>query len=79
MVIGRTGYPIVDAGMRQLNLTGWMHNRARMIVASFLAKDLLINWKLGENYFHEHLIDGDLANNNGRCLPILSECSARIP
>ncbi|TPX52198.1 hypothetical protein SeMB42_g01600 [Synchytrium endobioticum] len=62
---GKTGFPIVDAGMRQLNETGWMHNRARMIVASFLAKDLLINWKLGENYFHEHLIDGDLASNNG--------------
>ncbi|TPX31878.1 hypothetical protein SmJEL517_g04922 [Synchytrium microbalum] len=62
---GRTGFPIVDAGMRQLNETGWMHNRARMIVASFLAKDLLINWKRGENYFHEHLIDADLASNNG--------------
>jgi deoxyribodipyrimidine photo-lyase len=61
---GRTGYPIVDAGMRQLNETGWMHNRVRMIVASFLSKDLLINWQWGERYFMEKLIDGDLALNN---------------
>lgn len=62
---GRTGYPIVDAGMRQLNQTGWMHNRVRMIVASFLTKDLLIDYKWGEKYFMEKLLDGDLAPNNG--------------
>ncbi|CAN1209622.1 deoxyribodipyrimidine photo-lyase [Tumidithrix helvetica PCC 7403] len=62
---GRTGYPIVDAAMRQLNQTGWMHNRCRMIVASFLTKDLLINWQQGERYFMQKLIDGDLAANNG--------------
>ncbi|MGF1517808.1 MAG: FAD-binding domain-containing protein [Nodosilinea sp.] len=62
---GRTGYPIVDAAMRQLNQTGWMHNRCRMIVASFLTKDLIINWQWGEKYFMQHLVDGDLAANNG--------------
>lgn len=62
---GQTGFPIVDAGMRQLNTTGWMHNRVRMIVASFLVKDLLINWQWGENYFMKMLLDGDLAPNNG--------------
>ena len=62
---GRTGYPIVDAAMRQLNMTGWMHNRARMIVASFLTKDLLIDWRWGERYFLQHLVDGDVASNNG--------------
>ena len=62
---GRTGYPIVDAAMRQLNRTGWMHNRARMIVASFLVKDLLINWQWGERYFMQQLVDGDPAANNG--------------
>lgn len=62
---GTTGFPIVDAGMRQLNTTGWMHNRVRMIVASFLAKDLLIDWRWGENYFMKMLLDGDLAPNNG--------------
>lgn len=62
---GTTGYPIVDAGMRQLNTTGWMHNRVRMIVASFLCKDLLIDWRWGENYFMQKLLDGDLAPNNG--------------
>ncbi len=62
---GTTGYPIVDAGMRQLNQTGWMHNRVRMIVASFLTKDLLIDWRWGEKYFMEKLLDGDLAPNNG--------------
>ena len=60
-----TGYPIVDAGMRELKTTGWMHNRVRMIVASFLTKDLLIDWKWGEQYFMEQLLDGDLAPNNG--------------
>jgi deoxyribodipyrimidine photo-lyase len=62
---GRTGYPIVDAAMRQLNQTGWMHNRCRMIVASFLTKDLLLNWQWGELYFMQKLVDGDLAANNG--------------
>lgn len=62
---GQTGFPIVDAAMRQLNTTGWMHNRLRMIVASFLVKDLRIDWRLGERYFIEQLIDGDLAANNG--------------
>ena len=62
---GRTGFPVVDAGMRQLNATGWMHNRARMIVASFLTKDLLIDWRWGEKYFLQKLIDGDVASNNG--------------
>ncbi len=62
---GMTGYPIVDAGMRQLNQTGWMHNRVRMIVASFLTKDLHIDWRWGEKYFMEKLLDGDLAPNNG--------------
>ncbi len=62
---GRTGYPIVDAAMRQLNTEGWMHNRARMIVASFLTKDLHISWQVGERYFFERLIDADLASNNG--------------
>jgi len=62
---GMTGYPIVDAAMRQLNTIGWMHNRARMIVASFLCKDLHIDWKWGERYFFERLIDYDLASNVG--------------
>jgi deoxyribodipyrimidine photo-lyase len=62
---GRTGYPIVDAGMRQLAATGWMHNRVRMIVASFLVKDLLIDWRQGEAHFMASLVDGDPASNNG--------------
>jgi deoxyribodipyrimidine photo-lyase len=62
---GRTGYPVVDAAMRQLAQTGWMHNRARMIVASFLVKDLLIDWRWGERWFMQHLVDGDPAANNG--------------
>lgn len=62
---GQTGYPIVDAGMRELNTTGFMHNRVRMIVASFLAKHLLIDWRWGEAYFAEKLLDYDLAANNG--------------
>jgi deoxyribodipyrimidine photo-lyase len=63
--LGQTGYPIVDAGMRELNETGFMHNRVRMIVASFLTKHLLIDWRLGEAYFAEKLLDFDLAANNG--------------
>jgi deoxyribodipyrimidine photo-lyase len=62
---GKTGVPIVDAGMRQLNESGWMHNRVRMIVASYLTKHLLIDWSWGENYFAEKLLDYDLASNNG--------------
>ncbi|HEV2693757.1 MAG TPA: deoxyribodipyrimidine photo-lyase [Verrucomicrobiae bacterium] len=62
---GRTGYPIVDAAMRCLNATGTMHNRLRMIVAMFLTKDLMINWQLGERYFMQQLVDGDMAANNG--------------
>ncbi|MEC4890949.1 MAG: deoxyribodipyrimidine photo-lyase [Nitrospira sp.] len=62
---GKTGYPIVDAGMRQLNQTGWMHNRVRMITASFLIKDLRIDWQSGERYFMQHLLDADVAANNG--------------
>jgi deoxyribodipyrimidine photo-lyase len=61
---GRTGYPIVDAGMRQLLATGWMHNRVRMITASFLVKDLHLAWQWGARHFLDHLIDGDLASNN---------------
>ncbi|WP_110948197.1 deoxyribodipyrimidine photo-lyase [Pseudomonas bohemica] len=62
---GRTGLPIIDAAMRQLLATGWMHNRLRMIVAMFLTKNLLIDWREGERFFMQHLIDGDLASNNG--------------
>ena len=62
---GKTGFPIVDAGMRQLNVTGFMHNRVRMIVASFLVKDLHIDWRWGEKYFAQNLVDYDPAVNNG--------------
>ena len=62
---GLTGMPIVDAAMRQLVESGWMHNRPRMIVASYLVKDLICDWRLGERFFMEHLVDGDLAANNG--------------
>lgn len=62
---GQTGYPIVDAAMRQLNETGWMHNRLRMVVAMFLTKHLFVDWRLGERYFMEKLVDGDFASNNG--------------
>jgi deoxyribodipyrimidine photo-lyase len=62
---GRTGYPLVDAAMAQINQTGYMHNRLRMVVASFLTKDLGIDWRWGERYFAEHLNDFDLAANNG--------------
>ena len=62
---GRTGVPLVDAGMRELAATGFMHNRLRMVVASFLAKDLLLDWRLGERHFARHLVDFDLASNNG--------------
>lgn len=62
---GRTGYPLVDAGMRELNQTGHMHNRVRMVVASFLTKHLLMHWSVGENYFSQKLLDYDLSANNG--------------
>jgi deoxyribodipyrimidine photo-lyase len=62
---GRTGFPLVDAGMRQLASEGFMHNRVRMIAASFLVKDLLIDWRLGERWFRRHLLDGDVAQNVG--------------
>jgi deoxyribodipyrimidine photo-lyase len=62
---GETGYPIVDAGMRQLNSTGYMHNRVRMIVAGFLCKHLLIDWRWGEAYFAQKLLDYELSSNNG--------------
>ncbi|GAB4498401.1 MAG: deoxyribodipyrimidine photo-lyase [Anaerolineales bacterium] len=62
---GETGVPVVDAAMRQLKETGWMHNRARMIAASFLVKDMLIDWRWGESWFMENLLDGDIAPNNG--------------
>jgi deoxyribodipyrimidine photo-lyase len=62
---GKTGFPLIDAAMRQLLARGWMHNRLRMIVAMFLTKHLLIDWRLGERWFMQHLIDGDLAANNG--------------
>ena len=62
---GLTGYPLVDAGMRQLNETGWMHNRLRMVTAMFLSKHLLLDWRLGERYFMNQLVDGDFAANNG--------------
>ena len=62
---GRTGYPIVDAGMRQLKAIGWMHNRLRMITAAFLVKDLHVSWQKGERYFMQKLLDADLAANNG--------------
>ncbi|BAC24328.1 phrB [Wigglesworthia glossinidia endosymbiont of Glossina brevipalpis] len=61
---GTTGFPIIDAAMRQLKKTGWMHNRLRMITSSFLVKDLLVDWKIGEKYFYYHLIDGNSAINN---------------
>jgi deoxyribodipyrimidine photo-lyase len=62
---GKTGVPIVDAGMRQLRQTGWMHNRLRMVCAMFLTKNLLIDWRLGEQFFMGQLIDGEFAANNG--------------
>jgi deoxyribodipyrimidine photo-lyase len=62
---GQTGYPLIDAAMRQLNTLGWMHNRLRMVVAMFLTKNLFFDWRLGEKYFMSQLIDGDLAANNG--------------
>jgi deoxyribodipyrimidine photo-lyase len=62
---GRTGVPLVDAGMRQLAETGWMHNRLRMVTAMYLTKDLLVDWRWGQSHFMRHLVDGDFASNNG--------------
>ena len=62
---GLTGYPLIDAGMRQLEAHGWMHNRVRMVVASFLVKDLLVDWRIGERWFRQLLVDGDIAQNAG--------------
>jgi deoxyribodipyrimidine photo-lyase len=62
---GQTGFPLIDAAMRQLNTTGWMHNRLRMVVAMFFTKNLFLDWRVGEHYFIQHLIDGDLSANNG--------------
>jgi deoxyribodipyrimidine photo-lyase len=62
---GLTGYPLIDAGMRQLERTGWIHNRVRMVVASFLVKDLLVDWRIGERWFRRLLVDGDIAQNAG--------------
>jgi deoxyribodipyrimidine photo-lyase len=62
---GRTGYPLVDAAMRCLRTTGWMHNRLRMVAAMFLTKDLFLDWRRGERFFMRHLVDGDLGSNNG--------------
>jgi deoxyribodipyrimidine photo-lyase len=62
---GETGYPLVDAAMRQLVAEGWIHNRARMLAASFLVKDLLVDWRIGERFFRHHLVDGDVAQNSG--------------
>ena len=62
---GRTGYPVVDAAMRELDATGWIHNRARMVAASFLTKDLMIDWRLGERVFFDRLVDADPASNSG--------------
>ena len=62
---GRTGYPIVDAGMRELWTTGYMHNRVRMVTASFLIKNLLVDWRIGEQWFWDTLVDADEANNPG--------------
>ena len=62
---GKTGFPIVDAGMRELKATGFMHNRVRMIVAMFLTKDLHLDWRAGEKWFQKRLLDGEIASNNG--------------
>ena len=63
--MGNTGIPIVDAGMRELRQTGWMHNRIRMVVAQFLTKNLLCDWRIGESHFMHYLVDSDLGANNG--------------
>ncbi|KAF7977458.1 hypothetical protein HWV62_3639 [Athelia sp. TMB] len=76
---GKTGVPIVDAGMRQLNTMGWMHNRVRMITGMYLCKNLMIDWRLGEKYFMENLIDGDLSSNNGGWQWVASTGTDSVP
>ena len=86
---GETGYPIVDAGMRQLNKTGYMHNRVRMITAGFLCKHLLIDWRWGEAYFGQKLLDYELSSNNGNwqwaagtgcdAAPLFQDIQSRYP
>jgi deoxyribodipyrimidine photo-lyase len=76
---GQTGLPLIDAAMRQLLATGWMHNRLRMVVAMFLTKNLLIDWREGERFFMRHLIDGDLAANNGGWQWSSSTCTDSVP
>jgi len=76
---GRTGYPIIDAGMRQLNETGWMHNRVRMLVASFLAKDLYLNWREGEKYFCQKLTDINWAINTGNWSSVVGVGASALP
>ncbi|RZA05349.1 MAG: hypothetical protein EOP11_13010 [Proteobacteria bacterium] len=76
---GKTGFPIIDAGMRELGQTGWINNRVRILVASFLIKDLLLDWRLGENYFMKVLLDGDLAPNNGNWQWVASTGSEAQP
>lgn len=76
---GMTGFPIVDAGMRQLNAIGWQHNRARLIVASFLAKDLLVDWHLGEKYFSQKLVDIDLSVNTGNWATTVGVGASPLP
>lgn len=78
-VEGKTGYPIIDAGMRELAATGWINNRVRILVASFLIKDLLLDWRLGENYFMKVLLDGDVAPNNGNWQWVASTGSEAQP
>lgn len=76
---GKTGYPIIDAGMRQLNETGWMHNRVRMLVASFLAKDLYLNWREGEKYFCQKLVDINWAVNTGNWSSVVGVGASALP
>lgn len=76
---GMTGYPIIDTAMRKLNSIGWIDNRLRMLSASFLVKDLLIDWRIGEKYFLSHLIDGNFASNNGNWQWVASTGSCKMP
>jgi deoxyribodipyrimidine photo-lyase len=76
---GKTGVPVVDACMRQLNETGYMHNRGRMLVATFLIKTLLLDWREGERYFAQHLTDYDIASNNGNWLSIMGGGAYTMP
>jgi deoxyribodipyrimidine photo-lyase len=76
---GTTGFPIVDAGMRQLNTTGYMHNRARLITMTFLIKIMMIDWREGEKYFAQHLVDYDPASNNGNTLWVMGGGADSMP